>query len=125
MSPFSTDAGFVSKFSVGSNTDSSWTVPATSAHPGGVNVTMVDGHVQFIKNSINRPTWAAIATKGDGEVVGSDSYSAGNLLTHIVVVKQDRPESYPRPVFFSRFVEEANSKRSSTLAMMLDCDDRT
>jgi prepilin-type processing-associated H-X9-DG protein len=54
--------------------DGSWTVPATSAHPGGVNLTMADGHVQFIKNSISRPTWWAIATKANGEVVGSDSY---------------------------------------------------
>ena len=59
---------------VGCNTDSSWTVPATSAHPGGVNVTMADGHVQFIKNSISRPTWWAIATKANGEVVSSDAY---------------------------------------------------
>jgi prepilin-type N-terminal cleavage/methylation domain-containing protein/prepilin-type processing-associated H-X9-DG protein len=59
---------------VGCNMDGSWTVPATSAHPGGVNVTMADGHVQFIKNSISRPTWWAIATKANGEVVGSDSY---------------------------------------------------
>ena len=60
--------------SIGCNMDGSWTVPATSAHPGGVNVTMADGHVQFIKNSISRPTWWAIATKADGEVVGSDAY---------------------------------------------------
>jgi prepilin-type N-terminal cleavage/methylation domain-containing protein/prepilin-type processing-associated H-X9-DG protein len=59
---------------VGCNTDSSWTVPSTSAHPGGVNVTMADGHVQFVKNSISRPTWWAIATKANGEVVSSDSY---------------------------------------------------
>ncbi len=31
--------------SVGNNTDESWSVPATSSHPGGVNVTMADGHV--------------------------------------------------------------------------------
>jgi prepilin-type N-terminal cleavage/methylation domain-containing protein/prepilin-type processing-associated H-X9-DG protein len=60
--------------SIGCNMDGSWTVPSTSAHPGGVNVTMADGHVQFIKNSISRPTWWAIATKANGEVVGSDSY---------------------------------------------------
>jgi prepilin-type processing-associated H-X9-DG protein len=65
---------FEQSCSVGCNTDSSWTVPSTSAHPGGVNVTMVDGHVQFIKNSISRPTWWAIATKANGEVVSSDSY---------------------------------------------------
>src|SRR5262249_12881872 len=59
---------------IGCNTDSSWTVPSTSAHPGGVNVTMADGHVQFVKNSISRPTWWALATKANGEVVSSDSY---------------------------------------------------
>jgi prepilin-type N-terminal cleavage/methylation domain-containing protein/prepilin-type processing-associated H-X9-DG protein len=59
---------------IGCNTDSSWTVPASSAHPGGVNVTMADGHVQFIKNSISRPTWWAIATKANGEVVSADAY---------------------------------------------------
>ena len=42
--------------SVGNNTDESWSMPATSNHPGGVNVTMADGHVQFIKNSISRPS---------------------------------------------------------------------
>jgi prepilin-type processing-associated H-X9-DG protein len=60
--------------SVSNNTDSSWTLPSTSNHPGGVNVTMVDGHVQFVKNSISRPTWWAISTKANGEVISSDSY---------------------------------------------------
>jgi prepilin-type N-terminal cleavage/methylation domain-containing protein/prepilin-type processing-associated H-X9-DG protein len=59
---------------VGCNTDSSWSVPSSSQHPGGVNVTMADGHVQFIKNSISRPTWWQIATKANGEVVSSDAY---------------------------------------------------
>ena len=59
---------------IGCNTDSSWTVPSTSAHPGGVNVTMADGHVQFVKNSISRPTWWAINTKANGEVISSDAY---------------------------------------------------
>jgi prepilin-type N-terminal cleavage/methylation domain-containing protein/prepilin-type processing-associated H-X9-DG protein len=60
--------------SVSNNTDSSWSVPSTSAHPGGVNVTMADGHVQFIKNTISRPTWWAVSTKAGGEVISSDSY---------------------------------------------------
>ena len=59
---------------VGCNLDSSWTVPASSAHPGGVNVAMADGHVQFIKNTISRPTWWAISTKANGEVVSADAY---------------------------------------------------
>jgi prepilin-type N-terminal cleavage/methylation domain-containing protein/prepilin-type processing-associated H-X9-DG protein len=60
--------------SVGNNTDESWSVPATSNHPGGVNVTMADGHVVFVKNSISKPVWWALSTKANGEVISSDSY---------------------------------------------------
>jgi prepilin-type N-terminal cleavage/methylation domain-containing protein/prepilin-type processing-associated H-X9-DG protein len=59
---------------VGCNTDSAWTVPATSNHPGGVNVCFADGSCRFVKNSISRPTWWAISTRANGEVVSSDSY---------------------------------------------------
>ena len=46
----------------------------TSNHPGGVNLTMMDGSVRFIKNTINLPTWWAIGTRAGGEVISSDSY---------------------------------------------------
>lgn len=49
-------------------------VLASSNHPGGVNVLMADGSVRFIKNTISLPTWWAIGTKGNGEVVSADSY---------------------------------------------------
>jgi prepilin-type N-terminal cleavage/methylation domain-containing protein/prepilin-type processing-associated H-X9-DG protein len=42
---------------------------ATSHHVGGVNVAFVDGHVQFIPNSINLPTWLALGTRNGNEVV--------------------------------------------------------
>ena len=58
----------------GCNTDSAWTVPATNAHPGGVNVTMADGSVKFIKNTLSRQTWWALATKAGGEVISADQY---------------------------------------------------
>jgi prepilin-type N-terminal cleavage/methylation domain-containing protein/prepilin-type processing-associated H-X9-DG protein len=45
-----------------------------SFHPGGVNVLMADGHVQFIKNSISQPIWWSLGTIAGGEVVSSDSY---------------------------------------------------
>jgi prepilin-type N-terminal cleavage/methylation domain-containing protein/prepilin-type processing-associated H-X9-DG protein len=48
--------------------------PASSAHPGGVNVCFGDGHVQFIKNSINRMTWWSLGTRSNGEVLTADSY---------------------------------------------------
>jgi len=45
-----------------------------SYHPGGVNVLMADGHVKFIKDSVNARTWWSLGTKSQGEVVSSDSY---------------------------------------------------
>jgi prepilin-type N-terminal cleavage/methylation domain-containing protein/prepilin-type processing-associated H-X9-DG protein len=46
----------------------------SSYHPGGVNVGMADGSSRFIKGSISIPTWWALGTKNNGEVVSSDSY---------------------------------------------------
>jgi prepilin-type N-terminal cleavage/methylation domain-containing protein/prepilin-type processing-associated H-X9-DG protein len=45
-----------------------------SWHPGGVNVTMADGSVRFVKNSINIKTWMALGTRAGGEVLSADSY---------------------------------------------------
>jgi prepilin-type N-terminal cleavage/methylation domain-containing protein/prepilin-type processing-associated H-X9-DG protein len=45
-----------------------------SAHPGGVNMTMGDGSVKFIKNSISGAVWWSIQTINGGEVVSSDAY---------------------------------------------------
>ena len=45
-----------------------------SNHPGGVNASMCDGSVRFIKNSISLTTWRALSTSQGGEVVSSDSY---------------------------------------------------
>ena len=49
-------------------------IGASSHHPGGVNVGMLDGSVKFIKDSVNLGTWGALATKAGGEVLSSDSY---------------------------------------------------
>jgi len=51
-----------------------WTlVGASSYHSGGVNVGMLDGSVKFVKNSISKQTWRAIATKDSGEVIDANS----------------------------------------------------
>jgi prepilin-type N-terminal cleavage/methylation domain-containing protein/prepilin-type processing-associated H-X9-DG protein len=60
-------------YGTGSNTDHTL-VGASSYHPGGVNVGMLDGSVKFIKDSISPQTWWALATKAGGEVISSDSY---------------------------------------------------
>lgn len=46
----------------------------TSNHPGGVNVSFMDGSVHFIKNSVNLQTWWFLGTRGRGEIISSDSY---------------------------------------------------
>jgi prepilin-type N-terminal cleavage/methylation domain-containing protein/prepilin-type processing-associated H-X9-DG protein len=47
---------------------------AQSNHPGGVNCLFGDGSVRFIKDSIQATVWMALGTRGNGEVVTSDSY---------------------------------------------------
>jgi prepilin-type processing-associated H-X9-DG protein len=47
---------------------------ASSYHPAGVNVLFADGHVQFIKDSVNPVTWRALGTIAKCEVVSSDQY---------------------------------------------------
>ncbi len=44
-------------------------MPASSRHPGGVNVLMGDGSVRFIKDGISVPTWRALGTVAGGEIV--------------------------------------------------------
>jgi prepilin-type N-terminal cleavage/methylation domain-containing protein/prepilin-type processing-associated H-X9-DG protein len=50
------------------------TFSARSSHPGGANVLMGDGHVQFIKDSVALTTWLYLGTRSGGEVISSDQY---------------------------------------------------
>jgi prepilin-type N-terminal cleavage/methylation domain-containing protein/prepilin-type processing-associated H-X9-DG protein len=45
-----------------------------SRHPGGANFVFADGHVQFLKASINPISYNALGSRQGGEVVGSDQY---------------------------------------------------
>jgi prepilin-type N-terminal cleavage/methylation domain-containing protein/prepilin-type processing-associated H-X9-DG protein len=47
---------------------------ASSNHPGGVNVLLMDGSVRFVKSSLNYLTWYALATPNKREALSSDSY---------------------------------------------------
>jgi prepilin-type N-terminal cleavage/methylation domain-containing protein/prepilin-type processing-associated H-X9-DG protein len=46
----------------------------SSRHPGGANVTMGDGSVKFLKDSVNRQTLWALGTRANGEVISADAY---------------------------------------------------
>ena len=49
-------------------------VAARSRHPGGVNALFCDGHVQFVKNSVNPASWQALGSRDGGEVVSADAF---------------------------------------------------
>ena len=57
-------------------TDALWrelslNVAARSRHPGGANALFCDGHVQFVPNSIDLPTWKALGSRDSGDVPGA------------------------------------------------------
>jgi prepilin-type processing-associated H-X9-DG protein/prepilin-type N-terminal cleavage/methylation domain-containing protein len=51
--------------------DDNDTMTSRSRHTGGVNVVFCDGHVAFISNSIQLPTWQQLAWIQDGQVISN------------------------------------------------------
>jgi prepilin-type N-terminal cleavage/methylation domain-containing protein/prepilin-type processing-associated H-X9-DG protein len=49
-------------------------ISANSSHPGGINATMADGSVRFIKSSIAQNVWWGLGTKAGGETISADAY---------------------------------------------------
>ena len=49
-------------------------ITARGKHPGGVNTLMADGHVQFVKESVNVNVWQAVGSRNGGEVVSADAF---------------------------------------------------
>jgi prepilin-type processing-associated H-X9-DG protein len=41
-----------------------------SFHTGGINCVFADGSVHFVSETIDSKTWAALVTRGGGEVIG-------------------------------------------------------
>jgi prepilin-type processing-associated H-X9-DG protein len=48
-------------------------VAASSMHPGGVNVGLMDGSVRFVKSTVSNLTWWALGTTSGGEIISADS----------------------------------------------------
>jgi prepilin-type N-terminal cleavage/methylation domain-containing protein/prepilin-type processing-associated H-X9-DG protein len=46
---------------------------ARSQHPGGVNALFCDGHVAFVKDSVDLLAWQRVATRAGGEVISADA----------------------------------------------------
>ena len=49
-------------------------VTATSYHPSGVNLTMVDGSTRFVVNAVDLATWRALATRGNLDRIRHDKW---------------------------------------------------
>ena len=47
---------------------------AGSWHAGGANLTMGDGSIRFIKDSVSRNVWWSLGTKSNGEVIDASAY---------------------------------------------------
>jgi prepilin-type N-terminal cleavage/methylation domain-containing protein/prepilin-type processing-associated H-X9-DG protein len=46
----------------------------SSNHPGGVNVSMVDGSVRFVKDSIALDVWWGLGTRNGKEIISADAF---------------------------------------------------
>lgn len=56
------------------STEITATVPASSLHPGGVNVLFADGHCKFLRESMDENTWRALGTRNQGEIIQATEY---------------------------------------------------
>ena len=45
---------------------------ARSRHTGGVNATLCDGSVRFVRNAVSLATWSAMGTRNGGETFEAD-----------------------------------------------------
>ena len=52
----------------------SGSAPATSNHPGGVQICMSDGSVRFVRDSIDPTIWMAIGTRFGREIVNASGF---------------------------------------------------
>lgn len=68
----SSECGWLAASFLEGRTRDGGSYPATSYHPGGVNVLMMDGSVRFVRDGVSLPVWRGLATIGGGEMVGNE-----------------------------------------------------
>lgn len=56
------------------STEVAGSTTATSDHRNGANSLFADGHVRFVRESIEVSVWRALGTRNGGEVIPSDAY---------------------------------------------------
>jgi prepilin-type N-terminal cleavage/methylation domain-containing protein/prepilin-type processing-associated H-X9-DG protein len=49
-------------------------ITVTSNHSGGVNMSLSDGSVRFVKESVNAATWWGLGTRNGREVISADAF---------------------------------------------------
>ena len=49
-------------------------ITTRSRHPGGVNSLFSDGHVQFVKDTVDAASWQALGSRNGAEVVSADAF---------------------------------------------------
>jgi prepilin-type N-terminal cleavage/methylation domain-containing protein/prepilin-type processing-associated H-X9-DG protein len=49
-------------------------ITSRSHHPGGANSLFCDGHVQFIKSTVNVVTWRSLGSRDGGEIVSASDF---------------------------------------------------
>ncbi|GAC1448734.1 MAG: DUF1559 domain-containing protein [Isosphaeraceae bacterium] len=49
-------------------------ITGRSRHPGGVNSLFGDGHVQFVKETVNATAWQALGSRNGGEILSAEEY---------------------------------------------------
>jgi prepilin-type N-terminal cleavage/methylation domain-containing protein/prepilin-type processing-associated H-X9-DG protein len=54
--------------------DMSIQLPASSDHPGGVNLLMGDGSVRFAKETTSLPVWRGLSTRNGGEILDASGF---------------------------------------------------
>src|SRR5262249_48964920 len=91
--------------------NSTQTMPASSAHAGGVNVLLGDGSVRFVSNGVSLATWRALGTRNGNDLLGDDFRAlAGSLGRRRRLPQRLRTQLHQRTMRAHATMNQAFSK---------------